>query len=190
MKKLILLSAIIAVSTVCQSYSAVLITNFSEAITADAPWVWSSGNDTLSITSPNGNTGAIYSTDGLTQFSIGSNNQLQLTLANTVSGGVTPGGGFRISLESLNGGLATAVFNWSTFVSSTTGTSTFSTAAGFNPSEVVQWNIFDGGSGGTGGLTGATLTSLQAVPEPSTYALLAIGAVGLFLSFRRRKVQA
>jgi len=193
MKKLILLSAIIAVSTVCQSYSAVLITNFSEAISADAPWVWSSGNTTLSITSPNSNAGAIYPTNGLTQFSIGSNNQLQLTLASTVSGGVTPGGGFRISLESQNGGLATAVFNWSTFVSSTTGTSTFSTTGGFNPSQVVNWNIFDGGSGGTGGLTGARLTSLQAVqavPEPSTYALLAVGAVGLFLSFRRRKVQA
>ena len=32
--------------------------------------------------------------------------------------------------------------------------------------------------------------STTAVPEPSTYALLAIGAVGLFFSFRRRKVQA
>ena len=37
---------------------------------------------------------------------------------------------------------------------------------------------------------GSPLVSLAAVPEPSTYALLAIGAVGLFLSFRRRKVQA
>jgi hypothetical protein len=32
--------------------------------------------------------------------------------------------------------------------------------------------------------------STAAVPEPSTYALLSIGALGLFLSFRRRKVQA
>jgi hypothetical protein len=35
------------------------------------------------------------------------------------------------------------------------------------------------------------LTQLRvtAVPEPSTYALLAIAAVGFFLSIRRRKVQ-
>jgi hypothetical protein len=32
--------------------------------------------------------------------------------------------------------------------------------------------------------------STAAVPEPSTYALLATGALGLLLSFRRRKVQA
>jgi len=32
--------------------------------------------------------------------------------------------------------------------------------------------------------------STAAVPEPSTYALLATGALGLFLSFRRRQVQA
>jgi hypothetical protein len=32
--------------------------------------------------------------------------------------------------------------------------------------------------------------STAAVPEPSTYALAAVGALGFFLSFRRRKVQA
>jgi hypothetical protein len=72
MKKLILLSAIIAVSTVCHSYSAVFITNFTEAITADAPWVWSSGNATLSITSPNSNAGALYPDSPVTAFTIGS----------------------------------------------------------------------------------------------------------------------
>jgi hypothetical protein len=35
-----------------------------------------------------------------------------------------------------------------------------------------------------------SLRFASAVPEPSTYALMAVGAVGLFLSFRRRKVQA
>jgi hypothetical protein len=43
----------------------------------------------------------------------------------------------------------------------------------------------------TGGLSQASLqATLATVPEPSTYALMAVGAVGLFLSFRRRKVQA
>jgi hypothetical protein len=43
-----------------------------------------------------------------------------------------------------------------------------------------------GAIGGPAGWSGFTTT----VPEPSTYALLAVGAVGLFLSFRRRKLQA
>jgi hypothetical protein len=43
---------------------------------------------------------------------------------------------------------------------------------------------------GAGDSINYTLQSVSVVPEPSTYALLAIGAVGLFLSFRRRKVQA
>ena len=35
-----------------------------------------------------------------------------------------------------------------------------------------------------------SVNSFAAVPEPSTYALLAIGGLGLFLAARRRKVQA
>ncbi len=191
MKKLTSLLAItVIVASINYSSAQVTITNFNEAITADSPWNWNSGTKTLSISAPNNNQGALYPDSPVTAFSIGSNNQLQLTLANTVTGGVTPGGGFRISLESTGGGLATAIFNWSTFTTSTSGVSTFTTSGGFNSSSVIQWNIFDGGSGNTGGLTGASLVSLQAVPEPSTYALMALGGLVVFFMVRRRKVQA
>jgi hypothetical protein len=53
-------------------------------------------------------------------------------------------------------------------------------------------NNLSGFTGGSYSYNAGTpsLALASAVPEPSTYALLAVGAVGLFLSFRRRKVQA
>ena len=55
-----------------------------------------------------------------------------------------------------------------------------------NNANTVSFN-FTGATAVVGSYASNTITM---VPEPSTYALLAIGAVGLFLSFRRRKVQA
>jgi hypothetical protein len=61
------------------------------------------------------------------------------------------------------------------------------TAIGFTSSTVALVGSISGAS--AAGANTITLSS-GAVPEPSTYALLAVGAVGLSLSFRRRKVQA
>jgi len=80
--------------------------------------------------------------------------------------------------------------------------STTSTIAGdtFRIWRASNWTIPADGSSNTFGTLFTQITTAnqasnligtyQVVPEPSTYALLAIGAVGLFLSFRRRKVQA
>jgi len=67
---------------------------------------------------------------------------------------------------------------------------TSSTSVNFTTNTVV--NNLSGFTGGSYSYNAGTpLVALaSAVPEPSTYALLAVGAVGLFLSFRRRKVQA
>ena len=55
----------------------------------------------------------------------------------------------------------------------------------------VAYNLsgFTGGSYNYGGAS-TSVSLASAVPEPSTYALLAIGALGILLSFRRCKVQA
>lgn len=60
-----------------------------------------------------------------------------------------------------------------------------------NSTELTANTVVNNLSGFTGGSysynAGNPSISLSAVPEPSSYALLAIGAVGLFFSFRRRK---
>jgi hypothetical protein len=80
--------------------------------------------------------------------------------------------------------------------------STTSTIAGdtFRIWRASNWTIPADGSSNTFATFATQITTAnqasnligtyQVVPEPSTYALLAVGAVGLFLSFRRRKVQS
>ena len=67
---------------------------------------------------------------------------------------------------------------------------TSSNSVNFTTNTVV--NNLSGFTGGSYSYNAGTpsVALASAVPEPSTYALLAVGAVGLFLSFRRRKVQA
>lgn len=51
-----------------------------------------------------------------------------------------------------------------------------------NPSTlIISWN--------DGGTPNVTMSSLAAVPEPSTYALMALGGLVLFFMVRRRKAQ-
>jgi hypothetical protein len=65
-----------------------------------------------------------------------------------------------------------------------------STSVNFTANTVV--NNLSGFTGGSYSFNAGTpsVALASAVPEPSTYALLAIAALGLSLSFRRRKVQA
>lgn len=168
----------------------ITISDFSEGITSDAPWVWNSGNKTITISGSNSPAGLIYPDNPISMDISSAGTKFKLTMATPVSG-TNPGGSFFVSLESSGGGLATGTFAWSAFTTSVVNETTFSTSGGFNPATVVNWNIGDGGYGGSGTLTGgASLVSLQVVPEPSTYALMALGVLGLFLAARRRKAQA
>jgi hypothetical protein len=186
MKKIVLLvSACVSLVANSALSQGVLITQFNEAISADSPWVWNSGNKTITA-GTNTSAGALYPDETFSAIDIGSNTSIQLTLSSPVT--TSPGGGFRVSLESTGGGLATAVFSYASFASATVGNSTFSTAGGFNPAQVINWNIFDGGSGSSGSLA-MSVSELRVVPEPSTYALMALGGLALFFIARRRKAQ-
>jgi hypothetical protein len=190
-KTLLTLISSLAFSTAASLHaSPVTISDFSEAISADSPWVWNSGNKSITISGQNSSSGLIYPDNGISLNVSSAGNKFKLTMANFVSG-TNPGGGFFVSLESTGGGLATGTFNWADFTTSVVNETTFSTSGGFNPASVTNWNIGDGGNGGSGTLTGgASLVSLQVVPEPSTYALMALGGLVLFFMVRRRKAQA
>jgi hypothetical protein len=187
-----LIASIVGLVSLGISHANVTISDFSSlSIAADSPWSWNSGTKSLTITSPNSSSGSLYQeiTPAL-NINGGINTQLSLTLGSLITS--NPGGGFFISLESTGGGIAQASFNWVEFTLSTSVTKTWTENPGptFNPASVTYWNIFDGGAGGSGGLPATEFVSLQAVPEPSTYALMALGGLVLFFMVRRRKVQA
>ena len=80
------------------------------------------------------------------------------------------------------------VLNDPTWIAPTFGL-TSSNSVDFTANTVV--NNLSGFTGGSYSYNlGAPTISLSAVPEPSTYALMALGGLGLFLAARRRKVQA
>lgn len=184
-KTFVTLVALATLSTPLAFSAPVTIINFSGlSATADSPWVWNNISSTLSI-SGNNDQGLLYPDDAL-NVNISGNNELKLTIASTIT--TNPGGGFFISLESSNTGVAQAIFNWSSFTASTSATATLTNNPGaiFDPTNVINWNIGDGGYGGNGNLSGMTFVTLEAVPEPGTYALMAIAGVFLMVTARRR----
>lgn len=101
-----------------------------------------------------------------------------------------PPGAFLVSLEDGLGNVSATPILWSSFTtSSSTVIASVNTAvpAGFQWNNIAGWTI---DSGGSGSAVNATFTQLSvtAVPEPSTYALLAGGAVVLSgYAMRRRR---
>jgi len=99
-----------------------------------------------------------------------------LTISSTSPGNNTKGFYFRTSSVIDGSDIA--------WVAPSDGSNVALYAYTINQGGTLSNSTFTAGSGAAGG------GGFTTVPEPSTYALLAVGAVGLFLSFRRRKVQS
>jgi hypothetical protein len=162
--------------------SSIDLSNFGSSVDA-VDWTWTPATSNLSGTEapgavlfPNAFSGADLTT--LDNYG-GNPSNLQFNLTGFVT--TPPPGAFSITLESTGGSLSVTPILWSSYgtTSSTFTTSVNSTTTpGFAWNNIIGWTIDSGGSGNP---VNATFTSLTvtAVPEPSTYALLALGGLAL-----------
>ena len=117
--------------------------------------------------------------------------ELDVTLSQNNNNTILAGASLYLSIYNLpEGSTYSATANQIVLSDPTWIAPTFGISSSSSP-ELTANTVVNNLSGFTGGSysynAGNPLISLSAVPEPSTYALLAIGAVGLFFSFRRRK---
>ena len=118
--------------------------------------------------------------------------ELDVTLSQNNNNTILAGASLYLSIYNLpEGSTYSATANQIVLSDPTWIAPTFGISSSSSP-ELTANTVVNNLSGFTGGsysynAGNPSLALASAVPEPSTYALLAVGAVGLFLSFRRRK---
>ena len=184
-----LLASLLLFTHTTSAVSSIDLSTFGNSVVGDT-WAWNASTSTIS---GNDAPGAVLYPDAFSTVNLtliegyaGNPSNLRLNLSGMVS--TSPGGAFTITLEDGNGVVSVTPCTWASFTSSS---STVVNSLNIQPS--FEWNNVTGwtlDAGGTGNPVNASFTSLSvtAVPEPSTYALLALSVLGLAgYAIRRRQ---
>lgn len=157
----------------------VVITNFGANASNDGiGWTYTSGTSTISGTEVFGS--YLYGTP------INSNISGATQLSITANVTTDPLSNFTVTLEDSGGKTALATFDWTSFLGGATVAVAFTSVDPLFNYNITNWSL---DSGSSGNAIGVSFTSLSAVtiPEPSTYALLALGAGAIGIMVRRRR---
>jgi len=187
MKKTIL-SLAVAASLLSNSFGNISITNWGSDQLTQSFSDWTSATPASNSLTLVGTEGQQYFGDLTTPVSITSISPVLQIQVTGVFTGVTTGG-FSIELFDADGDSRqyNGFFTEFTPSVSSTVTANFAVETGvFNPT--VTGVSFVASGAGTASAN-IQLTNLTAVPEPSTYALMALGCLVLFFIARRRKAQ-
>jgi hypothetical protein len=173
-------SALLCVSQTSSAVSSINLSSFGASVEGDT-WTYNPATSTIS---GNDTGGAILFPSSFTPVNLttidnynGAPTNLRITLTGLVT--TSPGGAFTITLEDDLGRTSSTPFTWASWsTNSSTVTNAVTVVSPFNWDNVTAWTL---DAGGTGNAVNATFTSLNvtAIPEPSTYALLALSGLAL-----------
>jgi hypothetical protein len=200
MKKTLLISTFATLAILTNSFgngiSSITLSNFGTSVEG-SEWTY---NNATSTVSGNEDVGALlfnpnFSSSNFTTLSNFSPTNLQINLTGFVT--IAPPGSFGITFESPglsgNGATVSTPISWSLFstTSSTVSVLINTESPNFTDmdwTDIAGWSLDSGGSGNSVNAT-FTQLSVSVIPEPSTYALMALGGLVLFYIARRRKAQ-
>lgn len=183
------IACILLNSLASQAIAAVNLTTFGSDAESFGTWSYNPATSNISGTAAPGDLLYPVSATGWDLSTLGSPNDFVFQLTGLVT--TSPGGGFQLTLEDSGGNISATDVDFSLFgpTSSTVqiAVNTASLPGAMDWANISNWNLISS----VGGTIDATFTNLDvaAVPEPSTYALLALSglAFGGYVIRRRRR---